>query len=241
MIPNIVKGKGITGSLAYMMGQGNDKLTGERIELEEGETSRAEILGGQNFGFEITGAAQLELARKIMEYNGMPAHQASRGRKCEKDCLHASLSWEPGYDPSKEEMIEAGKGLLKSLGMETAQAVFIAHTDTEHKHIHIVASRIDPNTGKTYSEVDDYINAQRWALKWERDHDQIPECEQRRALHRTVDAITIKDTATVLDNLTQRSPTFTARELDTVLKYGQLPKDERTKFRDEILGSKNGL
>ena len=64
MIPNVVKGRGITGAIRYSMGQGNDKETGERLELVPGETSRATILGGQNFGFEINSAERLELARR---------------------------------------------------------------------------------------------------------------------------------------------------------------------------------
>ena len=40
MIPNIVKGKGISGALAYAMGQGNDEATGQRKELAAGEQSR---------------------------------------------------------------------------------------------------------------------------------------------------------------------------------------------------------
>ena len=45
-------------------------------------------------------------------------------------------------------MTEAAQGFLKAVGMEKAQAVFIAHNDTDQAHIHIVASRIDPETGR---------------------------------------------------------------------------------------------
>src|SRR6202161_2331661 len=107
------------------MGQGNDRQTGKPKPLEEGFRSRADILGGQNFGFEIDSADRLDMARRMMEWNGKAEKQASRGRKCEKNCLHASLSWEIGQDPTREEMTEAAQGFLKNLGMENAQAVFI--------------------------------------------------------------------------------------------------------------------
>jgi hypothetical protein len=238
MIPNIVKGKGITGSIAYAMGQGNDK-DGKRIPLEAGEDSRATILGGQNFGFAVDSADKLELARRMMEWNGQAENQASKGRKCEKDCLHASLSWEPGQDPTREDMTAAAQGFLKSLGMENAQAVFIAHDDTDHKHLHIIASRIDPTTGKTFSQADDFTKGQRWALQYEREHGQVPQNEARQNLHRIVDAIEARDGAAVADNLTQRTPTFTARELDKALSYGNLTPDDRAAFRSEILADKN--
>jgi hypothetical protein len=149
----------------------------------------------------------------MMEWNGKEENQASKWRKCEKDCLHASLSWEPG------------------------QAIFVAHDDTAHKHLHIVASRIDPLTGKTFSQADDFTKAQSWSLTYEREHGQIPQNESRRALHRIVDAIEARDGAGVVEALTERVPTFTARELDKALSYGRLSKDERATFRDEILAS----
>ena len=87
MIPNIVKGKGISGALAYAMGQGNDEATGQRKELAAGEDSRATILGGQNFGFEIDSAERMELARKMMEFQALPHNQASKTRKLRKRLL----------------------------------------------------------------------------------------------------------------------------------------------------------
>ena len=111
-------GKGITGSVRYVMGQGNGPVTKERLELAEGEETRAEILGGQNFGFAIDSDDDLDLARRMMEWSAMPEHQASKGKKCVNDCLHASLSWEKGQDPSREEMTEAAQSYLKSIGME---------------------------------------------------------------------------------------------------------------------------
>ena len=239
MIPNIVKGRGISGAIAYGMGQGNDAETGKRKSLETGKSGRAEILGGQNFGFEIDDADKLDLARRMMEWNGKAENQASRGRKCEKDCLHASLSWEKGQEPTREDMTEAAKGFLKTLGMEKAQAVFIAHNDTEHKHLHIIASRLDPATGKTFSQEDDFAKAQAWGVKYEREHGQTPENEARRNLHKIVDAIEAHDGRAIVANLTQRTPTFTARELDKALSYGGLSKDERAAFRGEILADKN--
>ena len=239
MIPNLVKGRGISGAIRYSLGQGNDKATGERKTLERGEISRADILGGQNFGFDIDSADRLDMARRMMEWNGAPENQFSRGRKCETDCLHASLSWETGQQPTRDEMVEAAQEFLKALGMATAQAVFISHDDTEHRHLHIVASRIDPTTGKTFSQVDDFTKAQAWSLHFEREHGQISQNESRRNLHAIVDAIEARDGAAIVENLTQRNPTFTARDLDQALKYGELTKDARTAFRSEILAQKN--
>ncbi len=198
MIPNIVKGKGVTGLLAYVMGQGNDRETGLRKELAEGQEARARILGGQNFGYAIDSAERLEIARRDMEWNAQPDNQASRGRKCEKDALHASLSWEAGQEPTADEMRAAAHGFLKSLGMESAQAIFVAHDDTEHRHLHIIASRIDPVTGKTFLQEDDFAKGQAWSLQWEREHGQISQNPARQRLHKMVDAIEARDGAAIV-------------------------------------------
>ena len=120
MIPNIVKGRGITGALAYAMGQGNDPQTGERLELGAGETSRATLLGGQNFGFDVDSADRLDLARRMMEFQGLPQNQAGKTRKLDRDCFHASLSWGAGQQPSREEMLQAGQEFLKAVGLENS-------------------------------------------------------------------------------------------------------------------------
>src|ERR1700733_7994058 len=113
-------------------------------------------------------------------------------------------------------MREAAQSFLTALGMETAHAVFIRHDDKDHPHLHIVASRIDPETGLTLSEENDFTKGQAWALKYERQHG-IPQSEERQRLHKMVDAIEARDVATVTDLLTERSPTFTAWELDRFL------------------------
>ena len=239
MIPHIAVGMGLTGTVRYVMGQGNDHETGERLTLGEGQVSRAEILGGQNLGFEIKSADDIDLARRMMEWSAKPENQASKGIKCEKDCLHASLSWEKGQQPSKAEMVEAAQSFLAGIGMEKARAIFVTHDDTEHKHMHIVASRIDPETRKTFSERYIFAQGQAWGLKWERDHGQRSQNENRQKLHKILDAIEARDGAAIVAALTERTPTFAARELDRALFLGMPDSEERAKFRAEILADKN--
>jgi len=239
LIPRITVGMGITGSIRYVMGQGNDPVTKERLTLAHGEVSRAQILGGQNFGFQIESADDIDVARRVMEWSAKPENQASKGIKCVKDCLHASLSWEKGQEPSREDMTEAAQSFLKSLGMEKARAVFVVHDDTEHAHLHIVASRIDPTTRKTFSERYAYAQGHAWALQWERDHGQRSQNANRQKLHKILDAIEARDGAAIVDALTERTPTFTTRELDRALFLGIANKAERAAFRAEVLADKN--
>ena len=116
-------------------------------------------------------------------------------------------------------------------------AVFIAHDDKAHSHVHIIASRIDPETGKTFSQANDFSVAQAWALQYEREHGLTPKCEARQALHKMIDAVDARNGAAVVDLLTERSPTFTARELDKSLQLAKMTPEDRATFRAGILNS----
>ena len=161
----------------------------------------------------------------MMEWSAKPENQASKGEKCDKDCLHLSLSWEKGQEPTKAEMIEAAQSFLKSLGMENAQAVFVAHHDTTHQHMHIVASRIDPRRGKTFSRSDDHSPRRKHGgCNGSATTGSVRRTKTARALHRIMDAIEARDGAAIVAALTERTPTFTARELDKALSYGMPDK-----------------
>jgi ATP-dependent exoDNAse (exonuclease V) alpha subunit len=123
--------------------------------------------------------------------------------------------------------------------MGSAQAVFIAHNDTAQKHVHIVASRIDPTTGKTFSQEDDFAKGLAWSMEFEKAQGVEQLSAGRQKLHKMADAIAARDVAALIGQLTETNPTFTAKELDKVLAYGGLSKEGRSEFRAEILADKN--
>jgi ATP-dependent exoDNAse (exonuclease V) alpha subunit len=248
MIPVIVKGHGVSGALRYVMSEGHiekkedavtyalmravgDTPTKTYKTLAEDEQTRVEILGGQNFGFDIHDARTVELARRMMEWNGKPENQASRGRKCEVDCLHLMLNWDKGLTPDNAEKLEAGQSVLKALGMENAQAVFVAHHDKEHAHLHVVASRIDPTTGKTFSQKDDQIIAQAWGVQWDRQHG----IKRDSGLDRVADIVERRDCDALLEHLTKDRPTFLVPTLNRALRFGGLSDEDRAEFRAELM------
>ena len=144
MKPRIQTGRGISGALRYVKGQGRDPKTGRFKTLEPGEESRAELLGGTGFGFDIVTEADAELARKMMEYAAL--NQGSKTRKCEQDCLHLTLSWERGEKPTNDEKMAAARSALAAQGMGNAMALVYSHNDEDYEHVHIVASKINPET-----------------------------------------------------------------------------------------------
>jgi len=102
-------------------------------------------------------------------------------------------------------------------------------------HVHIVASRIDPETGRSLTLDNDFIHGQAWAARWERDHGQaLP-----RGLHGLMDALDRRDAVGVVDYLTRDKATFQPWEVNRALAYGDMAADERAKFRTDILGQAN--
>jgi hypothetical protein len=101
LTPRISIGKGISGAVNYARGEGRDPVTRELKKLAPGEESRVEFFGGVGFGFTIKNEADVELARRVMEF----AAQNQRGQ-CRLDCMHLSLSWQPGETPTREHMEE---------------------------------------------------------------------------------------------------------------------------------------
>jgi hypothetical protein len=54
-------GRGVTGAVRYVLGQGRDPKTGALKELMPGDDSRVEWIGGTGFGFRIETAADADL------------------------------------------------------------------------------------------------------------------------------------------------------------------------------------
>lgn len=102
------------------------------------------------------------------------------GRVCEDAVKTLSLSWHKDDRPTPEHMIESADAFLKHMGWDNHQAVYVGHNDTEHRHIHIVLNRIDPENGRTLDDFRERKRAQAWALGYEKEHENL-RCEQRAA------------------------------------------------------------
>jgi Ti-type conjugative transfer relaxase TraA len=210
MTPRLNIGKGVSGAVRYVFGEGRDPKTGELKPAANDNESRVAWVGGQNFGFRVRDADDAELARRVMEFDAL--NQRSRTRPCEKDCVHLSLSWKPGETPSRQEMEEAARDALKALGMENAKALFVAHSDLDHAHVHIIASKINPATGRAYDLAGSWRTLSRWAQDYELAHGGIL-CSRREGANELRDAIAKRDADAVLAALTKQRATFTDGQL----------------------------
>lgn len=101
-----------------------------------------------------------KMAAKMMAYTAMERDAlkkangvTSRGRKAKGPFVHITHSWHPDFAPhlTQEDMVEFADSVMKRIGLQNNQYFIVEHTDTDHPHIHIAGSRIDPSTGKMVS------------------------------------------------------------------------------------------
>ena len=233
MITRCKVGKGITGAVRYILGEGRDPETGELNALADGEETRVDWIGGIGFGFEIETREDADLARRMMEFDAQ--NQTSRTRRCEMDCVHLSLCWRPGEEPTREQMTAAARDALAAIGMGNCRALFAAHNDEGYSHIHIVASKINPDTGRAYDLKGNYLKLSRWAEAYERQHNGGVVCSRREEANQLRDAIEKRDAGAVIDLMTQQRATFKERDLDRALSKQMKAKPDRDAFIQEIL------
>ena len=233
MIPRVKTGKGITGAVRYIFGEGRDPETGELHFLADGEPTRVDWFGGLNFGFDVDSRDDADLARRIMEFDAQ--NQSSRTRRCEMDCVHLALCWRPGEQPTCEQMTATAQSALAAMGMGNARALFAAHNDEGYAHLHIVASKINPETGLAYDLKGDFLKLSRWAEAYEREHSGGIVCTRREEANQLRDAIEKRDAGAIVELTTQQRATFRARDLDRSLGKQIKDKAERGAFLKEIL------
>lgn len=108
------------------------------------------------------------------------AGQSVAGNKSAKSVFHYSLGWHPDEAAglSKAEMVRAADESVRALNAEGYQAVYIAHNDTAHPHVHVVINRVNLQNGKMLDLWKSKENLSRWAESYERERGHIW-CPQR--------------------------------------------------------------
>ena len=140
-----------------------------------------------------------ELAGRIMQgtiYDAPAlkrlAGLSNRGRKLTEPALHLILSWRHDESPlpphlqsllndkpelraglTKYAAIETTLSALKELGIEDHQVVLACHTDKDHLHVHAVANRVHPDTGRAAKLSHSKRILNRWAEQYEVERGQV--------------------------------------------------------------------
>jgi hypothetical protein len=155
MIGKIVTGKSFRGCLSYLH-EGRLQATRELQELEAERKQAKVIAFNQCFG------EKKELIRQFNEVRQL-------NRKLAKPVFHATISFAHA-DSRKlgdQDKADIAAELAKTFRFEDNQYVVIAHGDTRHEHLHVVANRIGYD-GKTASDSNSYKRMAEFCRKMER-------------------------------------------------------------------------
>ena len=147
-----------------MPGEAHHPESAERVEWTE--TRNLATSEGERAGRIM--AATAEASPELKRLAGV----AATGRKLEKPVCHYSLSWAKDEKPERQEMRRAAQESLKALGMERRQALIVSHRDGQ-PHVHVIANRVDPESGKAAGLSRSKLKLSKWAEGYEREQGKI--------------------------------------------------------------------
>ena len=158
-----------------MPGEAHHPESAERVEWTE--TRNLATSEGERAGRIMAATAEASPDLKHL------AGGAATGRKLEKPVCHYSLSWAKDEKPDRQEMRRAAQESLKALGMERHQALVVSHRDGQ-PHVHVIANRVDPESGKAAGLSRSKLRLSQWVGKYEREQGEIrcPQREPREAI-----------------------------------------------------------
>ena len=147
-----------------MPGEAHPPESAERVEWTE--TRNLATSEGERAGRIMAATAEASPELKCL------AGVAATGRKLEKPVCHYSLSWAKDEKPDRQEMRRAAQESLKALGMERHQALVVSHRDGQ-PHVHVIANRVDPESGKAAGLSRSKLKLSKWAEGYEREQGKI--------------------------------------------------------------------
>ena len=128
MIGLASRGKSFGGLAGYLL-TGTDRRTPERVDW----------VATRNLASEDP-----DVAPHIMKAT------AAQSKRVQKPVYHLIISWDEKDAPEPEQMADVMDKSLDRLGLSEHQALYVAHNDTGHKHLHAMINRVDEETGKAW-------------------------------------------------------------------------------------------
>lgn len=176
MIGKIIIGKSFRGCITYCLE--NKKHI---LENESALKSRAEVLT-----YNLCYGDKLELVKQFSEVRNL-------NPKLSKPVMHITLSFAPGEFLEKGKLTSLVEECAIDLGFEKNQFIAIAHSDTKHQHLHIVANRVGFD-GRTVKDSHNYQKIAAYCRSMELKHGLRQVLSPRRYLSKEMRNIPRLDT-----------------------------------------------
>lgn len=106
-------------------------------------------------------ACNLPEGRSIEDYSKIMYSTANQNYRVKKPVYHLSVSWDKNDVVNRDLMQKTANDLMKSLNLSKNQFLVISHQDTDHKHIHIMANRVNQDSLKAVCMSHDYMKIEK--------------------------------------------------------------------------------
>ena len=103
-------------------------------------------------------------------YPAMMRATARLSRRVQDPVFHFSISWPVDERLERDQMTAIADRTLDDLGLADHQSVIVCHNDTEHPHLHVIANRVHPETGKAWAKWRYKTRLERSLKSQEREH-----------------------------------------------------------------------
>jgi len=154
MIGKVMTGKSFNGCISYCL---ENKIQTRQNDTGLLQKDRAEVLM-----YNLCYGNKKELIQQFYEVRQL-------NNKLSKPVMHITLSFAPGEQLGKNKLMEMAEHCAKDFGFEKNQFVVVAHNDTQHQHIHIVANRIGFDK-RTVSDSNSYKKIATFCRKMEQQY-----------------------------------------------------------------------
>lgn len=138
MIAKLTTGNGFAGALKY------DLREGKLVEMNGALPETVRVLDAKDVCFDYDEAGNMVLDVKQVAWDFRQQAMAYGGRNpIEKPVYHWALAYHPDDQVSDEQMLKDTEEFLDKMGFGNTQYVVIAHHDTDHPHVHVIANIVD--------------------------------------------------------------------------------------------------
>jgi hypothetical protein len=161
MIGKVGLGNFAKGILSYCYYE--KELTAKQLKEVTIDDVRGELIYIQHLGIKTMQDGRLDLdylAKQILD-------NRDKNRNLNKYVWHQSFSFPPGEDPPEEKLNSLAIEFAKEFGFADNQMLVFKHNDTKHKHIHIVANRINYNGKNTADHFKNYSRTGEFSRRME--------------------------------------------------------------------------
>lgn len=110
--------------------------------------------GALRYAMEKEGGELLDTNCASKDWQGIATEMdtmAEGNKRCEKHCIHITLSAPPGERLTDDQWRQAAHATKRELGLENNQFALVRHTDKDHDHAHLIVERVDQN-GKAWND-----------------------------------------------------------------------------------------